>query len=275
MFHSYTTIVFSCVGLIALFAFITLRRSPFYIISQFWDQLLTKRFIFLHLLATSLILVINKLELYAENRFSITEANFTRDIYQFEGSLTGLLQNVLQNDTLTYVLTVFYVIVFPAVIIASLLIYVCQKNELMTRAFFYAIMMNYAIALPFYLFFPVDEVWVYHKQVDFLIPQFYPNFEMEYRPLSGINNCIPSLHTSISVSMALLAIYSGIQAWKWITGISALLIVFATNYLGIHWFFDIVSGLVLAIASCSAAILISRGSTEIYVYPLMERNTKE
>jgi membrane-associated phospholipid phosphatase len=275
VFDSYLHIVLTSILTTAILVGCVLRRWPTRVATHFLDQLFTRKYLLLHFIASAAVLVVNKLELKLEETYLITKSNFTSSLYQFEGHLTGILQYILKNDFLTYFLTYFYIIVFPSIIVASLLIYVYQNNEVMTKAFFYTIMLNYAIALPFFLFFPVEEVWVYHSQVNFLIPEVYPGFEQEYRPLSGINNCVPSLHTSLSLSMAMLAMYSTLHLWKWITGVSALLIIFSTNYLGIHWYFDIILGFGLAVLSSSAAIVISRGSVEVFTYSSsLQRNKK-
>ena len=123
----------------------------------------------------------------------------------------------------------------------------------------YAIIINYAVAIPFYLYLPVNEVWSYAPAgVRFVMLDIFPKFEQEYRPLSGLNNCFPSLHTSISVTMALLAFRSGNRLWMIITSIAAILIVFGIFYLGIHWLTDMFGGVLLAVLASSLGIQLSR-----------------
>ncbi|MFD2880164.1 phosphatase PAP2 family protein [Paenibacillus rhizoplanae] len=114
-----------------------------------------------------------------------------------------------------------------AVLAASLGIYLLDNNRVILYATCYTIILTYAIAIPFYLYFPVNEVWSYAPAgVRFIMLDAFPKFEQEYRPLSGLNNCFPSLHTAISVSMALLAYRSGNRRWMVISTISAVIIVF-------------------------------------------------
>ena len=106
----------------------------------------------------------------------------------------------------------------------------------------YAVMLNYFIAIPFFLFVPVYETWVYHPHVEFLIPHIYPSFEQEYRAMSGLDNCFPSLHTSMLATLALIAVRSkagcSAKSRPYVRGSSA----FSIFYLGIHWFLDAVAG---------------------------------
>lgn len=86
----------------------------------------------------------------------------------------------------------------------------------------------------------------------------FPKFEQEYRPLSGLNNCFPSLHTSISVTMALLAFRSGNRRWMVITSISAVVIVFGIFYLGIHWLTDMIGGTLLAVLASTVGVQLAK-----------------
>lgn len=142
---------------------------------------------------------------------------------------------------------------------ASLGIYLLDKNRVILYATCYTIILTYAIAIPFYLYFPVNEVWSYAPAgVRFIMLDVFPKFEQEYRPLSGLNNCFPSLHTAISVSMALLAYRSGNRRWMVISTISAVIIVFGIFYLGIHWLTDMIGGTLLAVLSTAIAVPLAK-----------------
>jgi membrane-associated phospholipid phosphatase len=91
----------------------------------------------------------------------------------------------------------------------------------------------------------------------------FPTFETDYRPLSGLDNCFPSLHTSISVSMAVIAMKSNNKFWQWFTLISAVFIIFSIFYLGVHWLTDMGGGLVLGIFASRMALRISEGRSLI------------
>ncbi|MMZ61443.1 undecaprenyl pyrophosphate phosphatase [compost metagenome] len=116
-------------------------------------------------------------------------------------------------------------------------------------------MINYLIAIPFYLLFPVNEVWSFAPSgASLYMLEAFPEFNTIYRPLSGINNCFPSLHTSISVTVAILAVRSGNRRWATIAVSSAAIIVFSIFYLGIHWLTDMLGGLILASIASSLGL---------------------
>ena len=71
--------------------------------------------------------------------------------------------------------------------------------------------------------------------------------------MSGLDNCFPSLHTSMSVTLALIAVRSKSRLFGQIVSVCAGIIVFSIFYLGIHWFLDAVAGTLLALISVKLA----------------------
>ncbi|MFD2612598.1 phosphatase PAP2 family protein [Paenibacillus gansuensis] len=270
IFQSMTNISIATTVVVLLFLMVSTRRSPLAAVTAIASNLLKSRSYLFHFAALLGILYVNKLEMKVESQFPVVY-DFAALFHQIEGNFVYWIQHTFMNPSLTYVLTFMYVIVFPALMITSLCIYTTTQNYRLFYATCIAIMMNYLVAIPFYLFVPVNEVWFYHPQVDFLIPSIFPSFETDYRPLSGLNNCFPSLHTSISVTVALLAYHSGNRIWKWITGISAAVIVFSIFYLGIHWLTDMIGGVLLAIAASTVGLKLAARSETVGSMNLMQR----
>lgn len=252
----HVTITIACTVFILMLT--ALRQQPFRAAGQFVQEIVTSRKYFIHFIAMIAILCFNKIEISLENHMQPI-ADFTPSIYKFEGNFVFVFQRLLETPWLTYTLSFFYIVVFPALTITSILIYTFQKNYKLYYAICYALMLNYMIAIPFYLFFPVNEVHAYHPEVKFLILQAFPTFETEYRPLSDLDNCIPSLHTSISISVALIALRSQNTFWRRFVPISALIIIASIFYLGIHWLTDMAAGLVLGVFAAQLALRLSEG----------------
>ncbi len=240
------------------------KANPFLIGGLFLRELMWKPKFLIHFVALIFMLFLNKFELKIENKMGGSTHDFAGFFQTYEGHFTFHLQQALENPVLTAVLSFIYVVMLQGLLVASVGIYTYEQNRRpMFYATCYAIMINYLASIPFYLFFPVNEVWFHDPTVRFLIPDVFPNFETQYRALSGINNCFPSLHTSISVTIALLAIRSGNKRWAWFSGTCAVLIMFATLYLGIHWLTDLGGGLLLALAAAEAGIRLSRLSVKL------------
>jgi membrane-associated phospholipid phosphatase len=238
---------------------IALRTNPFAVAGMFVQEIFSSRKFLFHFIAMIGILFFNKIELAIENQMKIQD-DFTPSFYSFEGNIVAWIQHFFQNDFLTSLLTFFYIILFPALLAASIGIYTYCKNYTLFYALCYAMMINYMVAIPFYFFFPVNEVWFFHPKVNLLILDVFPSFEQEYRPLSGLNNCFPSLHTSISVTLALIAIHSNNKFWSRLVVVSTGIIIFSIFYLGIHWIMDMAGGVLLGIVASQAGLRLSEGS---------------
>lgn len=243
---------------------------PLHAASLFVQELYTNRKLLLHLLGIVVILFFNKIEIVLENSMK-THSDFTPSFYAFEGDFIVFIQKWLQHDALTSALTYFYVVVFPAVMIASIILYASRRQFKLFYAVCYALMINYMVAIPFYLFFPVTEVHAFHPDVAFLMLDAFPTFESEYRPLSDLDNCFPSLHTSISVTMAMIALNSKNRFWKRFVPACAAIIIFSIFYLGVHWVTDMAGGVVLGLLAARIALRLSEGKTPLATLKVGEK----
>jgi membrane-associated phospholipid phosphatase len=278
IFHSMTHVTLFIAITVYFLLLFSLRVNPLITAGQLVQEIFGSRKYFFHIAAMLAILFFNKIELSIEAMMK-HQADFTPSIQALEGNFSVYFQRLFEHPWLTYILTYFYVIIFPALMIGSLLIYTSIRNYKLCYSTIYALMINYMVAIPFYLFFPVTEVWAYNSEVRFLILDVFPTFEQEYRPLSGLDNCFPSLHTSISVSLALIAVRSGNLFWGRFVVISAITIIFSTFYLGIHWITDMAGGVALGSFAAHVALRISEGKPVLggvrMTRRLEERNASE
>lgn len=255
----------------------SLKRNPlypFHAAGTFVQELFSNRKFLLHFLAMLLVLFFNKIEISLENSMK-THSDFTPSIHALEGNFVAIFQRLFENDLLTSFVSFFYVVIFPAIMITSIILYTYQRNIKLVYAVCYALMLNYMIAIPFYLFFPVTEVHAFNPNVRFLMLDAFPSFESEYRPLSDLDNCFPSLHTSISVSMAMIALRSKNGFWKVFAPVSAAIIIFSIFYLGIHWLLDMSAGMVLGLLAARIAIRLSEGRTLLSSVPAAAARVKK
>ncbi|REE84328.1 PAP2 superfamily protein [Paenibacillus taihuensis] len=259
LFDNMTTVSVYTAITVTLMIWFGAGRNPFTVAGLFLRELIFNRKYMLHFVALILILFCNKFELQIESHMKQAH-DFATLFQSIEGNFVSTLQHTFENKYLTPILAFMYVVVFQAMLIASIAIYTNRsKDRMMFYAICYAIMINYLVAIPFYLFFPVSEVWYHDPQhVRFLMLDAFPDFENQYRALSGLNNCFPSLHTSISVTLAILAVRSGIKRWAWFCSISAAIIIFTIFYMGIHWLIDMCGGLVLATIAATVGMKLSR-----------------
>ncbi|HEX9782153.1 MAG TPA: CHAT domain-containing protein, partial [Opitutaceae bacterium] len=65
-----------------------------------------------------------------------------------------------------------------------------------------ALTVAYVISLPFFLLFPVPERWAYPESGAILLSDRWSTALIEvFRPMSGLDNCFPSFHVTMSVVM--------------------------------------------------------------------------
>jgi membrane-associated phospholipid phosphatase len=253
LFQSMSTVSISTVIAVGLLIAFGTGKQPFAATWAFLKSMVISRKYFLFFIAVMAIILLNKNELRLENWLNV-QYDLTPVLSGWEGDWPVWLQKNFQSGILTAFCAIFYLVLFQATMVASVGIYTHHKNMKLYYSLCIALLMNYFLAVPFYLFVPVNEVWFVHPQVKFLMLDAFPAFEQEYRSLSGLNNCFPSLHTSISVTLALLATRSGIRRWAIFTWVNAAVIIFSIFYMGIHWFTDMVAGVALAVLSTTVGL---------------------
>ena len=129
------------------------------------------------------------------------------------------------------------------------------------RVFALAVTVDYAISLPFFLFFPVPERWAYPESGAILLSDLWaPELIEIFRPISGLDNCFPSFHVSLTVVMVALAFHFRLR-YRWSALWIGLLITLSTSVLGIHWLTDIAAGLATGILAVTTARLMNRSIT--------------
>lgn len=129
------------------------------------------------------------------------------------------------------------------------------------RVFALAITVDYTISLPFFLFFPVPERWAYPESGAILLSDLWaPELIEVFRPISGLDNCFPSFHVSLTVIMVALAFIYRLR-FRWSALWIGLLITLSTSVLGIHWLTDIAAGLATGVLAVTVARLMERSVT--------------
>jgi membrane-associated phospholipid phosphatase len=103
-------------------------------------------------------------------------------------------------------------------------------------------LLQFPLILPFYNMILLHEVWYVNKQPDLLGRTFADQNEL----LVNVANCFPSMHTSISFAMLLLALREKDRIFKYVMASYCASIIFSTMYLQIHWVIDVLAGMAFA-----------------------------
>jgi len=176
-------------------------------------------------------------------------------IYAIEGDMVLWVQQLFQSDLLTTVLTHFYVLGYMLVCYISVLYFAYFDDRWMSDRSSLAIFYVYALAVPFYLFFNVRVTGDHIPEMATLAYDLTPEINDWFTRIDPFTNGMPSLHIGIPFAVWLsLVKWDKDRRWAryrlfiagyiWITG-------FTIIYLGIHWFLDIIGGIVVAYIAVS------------------------
>ena len=193
--------------------------------------------------------------------------DFTPLLFRMEGSAARMFQ-IFNCSALTYFLSVIYLYVFSVMGIVAVLATYQLGEKTLGRKLFWATVLNYVLILPFYVLVPVTERWaVGDGEVKLLMNQISPLLIQTLRPLSGLNNCFPSFHTSMAVTIALILSQSASKRLRRTMYVLAALVIYSTLYLGFHWILDVLAGVLFG-AGCTylASAAVDKFRLEFVLY---------
>ena len=186
---------------------------------------------------------------------------FTHWIYSIEGDWTNNIQEYFLNDTLTNLLSGHYLFMYLFMIWFSPIYYILCRDEIMADKAALNYFIIYVLSVPLYLFFNVEVTSTYVADMDALLyhDSFTLAFFIDNDPM---DNAIPSLHVGLPISLLIINRLHcrnlGINFNDWrhkefdrFVTINVIIYLFSIQYLGIHWFVDIVPGIFLAIITSS------------------------
>jgi membrane-associated phospholipid phosphatase len=101
-------------------------------------------------------------------------------------------------------------------------------------------MLQLPIIVPFYSAVMLQEVWYVKGEPDGMA-RHLTGGEL----LATVQNCFPSMHTSVSFAILLLALRENGRLYKWTMVSYCALVIYSTLYLEIHWVLDVLGGLLL------------------------------
>jgi membrane-associated phospholipid phosphatase len=181
--------------------------------------------------------------------------NVTGLIYAVEGEFVAWLQR-LGSPVVTTVLGYVYVYGYAFLVTFPLVAYLAHEDQRYLRATATAYVVNYSVGLVCYVLFIAYGPRNYMPDVvHSLLYDALPRFQLLTSQINTNTNVFPSLHTSLSATVALLAVRTRnvYPRWPPVAVVLAASVALATMYLGIHWATDVVAGLVLAGASVAIA----------------------
>ncbi len=179
-----------------------------------------------------------------------TGLDMTPYIYAIEGDLVVLFQDTFRADWLDVLMTHFYIAGFMFITYASIFYVTYFDDRWMADRVALCVAWVYILAIPFYLFFNVRVTGFYIEDMDAIAYTLNPEIEDWFRRIDAFTNCFPSLHIAVPFAIWLtFRKHDHDGRWRRFQNMILgyiILTAFAIIYLGIHWFVDIIGGMVLA-----------------------------
>ncbi|SIR76979.1 PAP2 superfamily protein [Haladaptatus litoreus] len=177
--------------------------------------------------------------------------NITGLIHAIEGDFVGKVQ-MFATQELTMYFSFMYIYGYIFLLVFPFIAYFALPDDRALKETAIAYAANYAIGLIFYvLFVSYGPRNLIPDLVSPLLYSTYPQSQILTGEVNANTNVFPSLHTSLSISAAILAYRTRKEypGWVIVALPTAVSIIIATMYLGIHWATDVVAGTILGIGS--------------------------
>ena len=180
-----------------------------------------------------------------------TQLDMTFLVYAIEGDSVLWVQEGLRSELLDVFMTHFYVMGFMTATFSSFIYPIFFDDRHMADRVSLSMFWVYILAIPFYLFLNVKVTGNYVEGMETIAYDLTPEIHNWFNRIDPFTNGMPSLHIGLP-----FAIWLSMHRWdedgRWkkfrtflilFIGLTSVSIV----YLGIHWFVDIIGGMIIAI----------------------------
>lgn len=181
--------------------------------------------------------------------------NVTSYIFKLEGQFVAVVQSVA-SPPLTAYFSAVYIYGYAFLLTFPLVAYLTLPDPEPLRETAVAYTVNYGVGLLCYvLFIAYGPRNFMPDLVDPLLYSTWPDAQFLTREVNRNVNVFPSLHSSLSATVAIMAYRTREEFPRWVpvAGVLAASVAVSTMYLGIHWATDVVAGVLLGALSVAVA----------------------
>ena len=149
-------------------------------------------------------------------------------------------------DVLVYFFVIMYIAVYPFTLWFAPTYFLLLDRKKSMKILAYGLLLIYIIALPFYLFMPITNVYTYYN-VNSALETVIPSVESFFYSTTTQNNCLPSLHTAMTILVAYSVSLTGNKKLTYFGYFTMIAVIISVIYLSIHWITDVITGALLAV----------------------------
>lgn len=196
------------------------------------------------------ILLINRLARQRAPRLSREIGiHLTSWFYNIEGEFILVFQSIATPEVNAY-FSLIYIYGYTFLLIFPVIAYFTLSDTRIFRRLLTAYALNYAIGLVLYVFIIAygPRNLMPAEVTETMLFDINPQYRYITREVNSNTNVFPSLHTSLSATVAAFAAITRSEFPRWfpVAVVLATSVAISTMYLGIHWGIDVVAGLLLA-----------------------------
>ena len=179
------------------------------------------------------------------------EVIYTNWLFSAGGGAIRILQDRLDYQVVADFSILVYVWVYTFILYFTPILILVLDDRATFRRYSIAMLFNYIVLLPFYIFFPVTVTGFYAESG--VTPVLYvdTNWGRMVTSIDPLNNDFPSAHVSLVVTALLILISAGVdyRRYYYFVACGAVGITFSVLFLGVHWLADVFAGFVLAVGA--------------------------
>ena len=202
---------------------------------------------FLYIFIIAIVVIIHMLEV------NIVDPIVTEWVgYDYANAIQGL-----EGDTVIwfsqhwmsvflYFFVIMYIAVYPFTLWFAPTYFLLTDQKKAMKSLAYGLLLIYLIALPFYLFMPITNVYTFNGAKSAL-EIVLPSVESFFYSTTTSNNCLPSLHTAMTILIAYSVSLTGNKKFSYFAYFCMICVIISVIYLSIHWISDVITGIILAL----------------------------
>lgn len=173
--------------------------------------------------------------------------DFVKNIQSIEGDIAYWFSQYW-TPVLVYFFVLIYIAVYPFTLWFSVFYFIIIENKKAIKTLAYGLLIIYIIALPFYLFLPITNVYTYYN-INSALDQVIPSVETFFYSTTTENNCLPSLHTAMTILIAYSVSLTNNKKFTYFAYLVMVAVIISVVYLSIHWIIDVITGAILAVGT--------------------------